>query len=252
MQGSPAGFIMDERTTRIFTGICLLVVVWIGVYWMWQPRQEQAPTITFDTEPIGVAEPEPIVAFGSDADESAVEQDEAASSVRSLPVIDPVVESAGSRPRVISPEFFDHLVEPGEKMQSIAKRYYGSIEDWTVISKANPKVDPQKLRVGTVLRIPKDKHNIQGVLVGGETRPGVIATHTGTGSDGTIEYIVQSGDSLSLISQRIYGTTRHAKFIFESNRDVLRSMDSISIGQLLRLPPVPETREGDGSSRSGG
>jgi nucleoid-associated protein YgaU len=234
---------MDERTTRIFTGICLLVIVWIGVYWMWSPRQEQGPTITFDTEPLSIAEPEPSVPSGSDPDEPADNEtsvDSADSSARPLPVIDPVVESGGSHPRVISPEFFDHLVEPGEKMQTIAKRYYGSIDDWTVISKANPKVDPKKLKVGTILRIPKDKHNIQGVLVGGETRPGVIAAHTGAGSDGTIEYIVQSGDSLSLISQRIYGTTRYAKFIFESNRDVLRSMDSISIGQLLKLPPAPE------------
>ena len=43
---------MDERTSRIFIGLCLLVLVWIGVYWMWQPEQDnKQPTITFEQQP---------------------------------------------------------------------------------------------------------------------------------------------------------------------------------------------------------
>jgi len=236
---------MDERTTRIFLGLCLLVLVWIGVYWMWQPSQEQGPKFSFDPVPmidLGSDGADPVEPLVSDVDgfgDSGVLDKPAE---KALPVIEPVVASTGNRPRLIPPEFFEHVVREGERMQTIAKEYFGSIDDWTIIAKANPGVDPQKLKGGTVLRIPKDKYNIQGVLVGGETRPGVITAHPieGQNAGGTIEYIVQSGDSLSLISQRIYGTTRYAKFIFESNRDVLRSMDSISIGQLLKLPPAPE------------
>ena len=42
---------MDERTSRIFFGLCMLVLVWIGVYWMWHPSREQDPVITFEPPP---------------------------------------------------------------------------------------------------------------------------------------------------------------------------------------------------------
>ncbi len=202
---------MDERSSRIFFGLCMLVLVWIGVYWMWQPTHEQEPVITFDrlpTEGVGAVD---------------------------VSVPDVVVD----RPRVIPPEFTEHVVRSGELMQTIAKQYYGSIDEWAVIAKANPSVDPQKLKPGMVLRIPVDKSNIQGKLVGVETQPGVIRAHAQS-KPKVIEYMVQSGDSLSVISQRIYGSSRYARFIYESNRDTLRSMDAISIGQLLKLPPLPE------------
>ncbi|MDF1809733.1 MAG: LysM peptidoglycan-binding domain-containing protein [Phycisphaerales bacterium] len=226
---------MDERSSRIFFGLCMLVLVWIGVYWMWQPNREQSPIITFEQPPVEMND--------SDSPDSDPESNEPESIVDS-PQIDnntnnPAEEETSDQPRVIAPEFIEHIVAPNEVLQTIAKHYFGSIDDWPVIAKANPRVDPQKLKAGMILRIPKDKNNIQGVLENNETVAGVIESHTNPESK-VIEYVVRSGDSLSLISKRIYGSTRYAGFIYESNRDTLRSIDSISVGQLLRLPPIPE------------
>ncbi|MBL4697884.1 MAG: LysM peptidoglycan-binding domain-containing protein [Phycisphaerales bacterium] len=230
---------MDERSSRIFFGLCMLVLVWIGVYWMWQPAREQAPTIDFGNRPVVILEDKDQAPAESVVDPVVSEpvntEPRVNARVNAAQVAQPIVAPS---PKLIPPEFTDHVVQPDELMQTIAKHYFGSIDDWAIIAKANPRVDPRKLRPGMVLRIPKDKTNIQGKLVGTQSQPGVIEPHTDTGSK-TIEYIVQSGDSLSRISLRIYGSTRHARFIFESNRDILRSMDSISIGQLLKLPPIP-------------
>ena len=228
---SNRGIGMDERSTRIFVGLCLLVLVWIGVYWMWQPSDQGHPPITFGSGP--VAEPASGVIDSSPSDLGTISPkgEQPADRPTSKPVVAP--------PKLIAPEFFEHVVRPNERMQTIAQRYFGSVDEWAVISKANPKVDPQKLTAGMILRIPKDKSNIQGKIVGNDAEPGVITSHTQTQSK-VIEYVVQSGDSLSTISQRIYGSSRHARFIFESNRDTLRTIDAISIGQLLRLPPLPE------------
>tara|TARA_R110002072_G_scaffold42064_21_gene118908 strand:- start:186452 stop:187216 length:765 start_codon:yes stop_codon:yes gene_type:complete len=251
---------MDERTSRIFFGLCLLVLVWIGVYWMWQPSKEQEPTIRFGQNPI-VPEPDidpapessPIIPDMHQPVENGITPDPNQDPFAGLiPQVDPndnkLIKSATTEPRLIPPEFNQHVVQQGELMQSIAKLYFGSIDEWGIIARANPSVDPRKLKPGMVLRIPKDKDNIQGKVVGGNTEPGVIEPHSASESK-VIEYIVQSGDSLSRISQRIYGSSRHAQFIFESNRNILRSMDDISIGQLLKLPPLPDekTNENDSS-----
>lgn len=232
---------MDERTSRIFFGLCLLVLVWIGVYWMWQPSRDQDPTFTFEEPHLN--EPDPgLIITKDNPPGSSVEP-----VVEVEPIVQPVVEQpAKSAVRLIPPEFIEHIVQKDELMQTIARHYYGSIDDWSVIARANPRVDPRKLKPGMVLRIPADKENIQGRLEGDTTEPGVISSHINDSGSKVIEYVVRSGDSLSVISQRIYGSSRHAKFIYESNRDVLRSMDAIAVGQLLRLPPLPADSETDG------
>jgi nucleoid-associated protein YgaU len=62
--------------------------------------------------------------------------------------------------------------------------------------------------------------------------------------DKTIEteqyYTVKPGDSLMKISKKFYGTSKYYKFIYESNRDVLKSLSSIKVGQDLVIPPKPE------------
>ena len=232
---------MDERTSRIFIGLCLLVLVWIGVYWMWQPSREEAkPKITFeqpsDLPVISTPSQDEIPEIPSNGSGSLLDR---VTNPEDSDEIEQTPQTDTQAPRLQPPEFFEHVVRQKDTMQTIAREYFGDSQSWGVIARANPFVDPQKLREGMIIRIPKDPDNIQGQVVGRETEPGVIEQHTPNRS-AVIEYVVRPGDSLSKISLTIYGSTRHARFIFDSNRDVLRSMDDISIGQLLRLPPLPE------------
>ena len=55
-------------------------------------------------------------------------------------------------------------------------------------------------------------------------------------------YIVKSGDSLYAISRKFYGDSSKIDLIFEANRDVMRSKNNLSVGQKLRIPPVPSNR----------
>jgi hypothetical protein len=54
-------------------------------------------------------------------------------------------------------------------------------------------------------------------------------THTKT-------YLVQEGDTLSIISQKVFGDTSHWPAIFEANRDQLSRPDQVRVGQRLILP----------------
>jgi len=240
---------MDERSSRIFVGLCLLVLVWIGVYWMWEPEGNDSPQITFpgvthdpvDRVDRAPAEPEPVTI------KQAVEPEEQPLE----PVIEPRVtppeiitdlDAERHATRVIPPEFTQHTVRENETMGSIARALWGSSSRWDVISRANPSVDPDRLRVGMVLRIPVDPDNIQGKVVRDDRDPGTRAEPTPK----VVEYFVQSGDSLSRIAQRFYGSSRHADFIFEYNRATLRSKDDLKIGQLLKLPPLDEAEQPGG------
>ncbi|HCT44711.1 MAG TPA: hypothetical protein DF699_05830 [Phycisphaerales bacterium] len=225
---------MDERSSRIFIGMSLLVLVWIGVYWMWQPtHDQQPPKITFEQPQHTESTPAAIEQPAAGNAPTIIDQ-------MNITQTDPVEPTPAPQPELIPPEFIEHIVRENETMQSIAKEHFGSGENWRTIARANPFVDPQKLKAGMSIRIPKDPNNIQGRVTGRDAEPGVIESHTDSQA-AVIEYVVRPGDSLSRISQRIYGSSRHARFIFDSNRDKLKSMDDISIGQLLRLPPIPES-----------
>jgi nucleoid-associated protein YgaU len=49
-------------------------------------------------------------------------------------------------------------------------------------------------------------------------------------------YTVKRGDSLSKISQELYGSAADYMKIYEANRDVLSDPNTISPGQILKIP----------------
>lgn len=49
-------------------------------------------------------------------------------------------------------------------------------------------------------------------------------------------YVVKKGDTLQKISDKMYGTTKKWKKIYEANKDVLKSPDMIKPGQKLVIP----------------
>ncbi len=228
------GSLMEDRSSKIYTGLCVLVLIWIGVYWAWEPGPSTKPRISVSPSEVN---DEPIPSDPEESESDAEEQ----SSQQLLILTPPPNENAepidkDPAPRLIPPEFRTHTVVRGEIMQDIAQRYYGSTSMWSVIARANPRVDPLKLREGMTLRIPVDPKNIQGIVDNGSDTN--EESDSATQEQPVVDYIVQSGDSLSLIAQRYYGSARYADFIYESNRDTLRSKDAIRVGQTLKLPPL--------------
>ena len=53
-------------------------------------------------------------------------------------------------------------------------------------------------------------------------------------------YEVKSGDSLSKIAGKVYGDVMKYNTIFEANKPMLKDMNKIYPGQVLRIPPLPE------------
>ena len=59
-------------------------------------------------------------------------------------------------------------------------------------------------------------------------------------------YTVQNNDNLEKISQKVYGTSKKWKQIFEANQDQLKNPDRIYAGMVLKIPdkesPQPRVR----------
>jgi nucleoid-associated protein YgaU len=64
--------------------------------------------------------------------------------------------------------------------------------------------------------------------------PAAAAMRTEAAAERT--YTVESGDSLSAIAERLYGSGNEWRKIFEANRDQIDNPDLIHPGQVLRIP----------------
>lgn len=234
---------MDERSSRIFVGICLLVLLWIGTYWIYDPGPSpQAATISFDQSDQSDQPDQP-----DQPERAPPAPSRTAGPVAPAPGPTPAAPgpvAAGPGParaepvqpgaRVVPPEFREHVVAQGETFETIARAYFGSASFGPVIARANPLKDPRRLRPGEVVRVPVDPGNVQGVIVREDDAPDQPPP-----PDPVVEYVVKPGDSLSRIAQSYYGSVRHADFIFRANADTLASPDRLRVGQTLRLPPLP-------------
>jgi nucleoid-associated protein YgaU len=250
-----------------------LVLIWIFVYWAWSPHGP-GQTVRIETARAGVPgdESEGPAAGRDPLDPELIEQGRrelaellrggagTPGAVTSSPegraagAAQPVGATGGAAPVKVPsgtepPAFREYTIRAGDTFEKIAQREYGSRARARSVAQANPLRDPRRLKPGDVIRLPIDPDNVQGRRAGGaaptpgtpsatpqEARPGSTQDPSG---DATVAYVVKRGDSLSSIAKAYYGSEAFSEFIFESNRDVLRSPERLSIGDTLRLPPVP-------------
>ncbi len=231
--------VMDERSSRIFVGVCLLVLLWIGTYWVYEPGRPATGAEVSFAEPSGPVDPTPGGGVG-DGGGVVVDPPDPGPVVRPretpVPVVQDEPEPAPAGQRVVPPEFRDYVIRPGDTLESIARSLWGDSSLWPAIARSNPLKDPRRLAVGETIRVPVDPENIQGRVVEGD---GAAPASTPTADPGWVEYTVQPGDSLTRIARSYYGSVRFADAIFEANRETLSSPDALRVGQVLRLPPTP-------------
>jgi len=114
----------------------------------WEPPQTVPPDRVITAAPANnnapqiIAEDEIIVDSGNDT----------------TPQIDPVVadENIATAEKEATAEFQSYVVQKGDTLWSISRKFYGSGKNWRSIFKANQDVmsTPDKVRAGTELKIP--------------------------------------------------------------------------------------------------
>ncbi len=202
------------RQGRIYVALCILAGVWIAVYWLWDGLAASATTarVTFATSNDQPSPP------------AALARDDVPDDPPAQPAITPIEPTEG----VIAPAFESYVIERGGmSWDDVSIAVYGEAGHGAAIADANPFV--VSLTVGKEVRYPLDPGNTRGVPIEAETdeEPPYIAEHT-----------VASGEVLSEISRKYYGTVNKWREILEFNRERLKLSDERDIrpGQVLQIP----------------
>ena len=134
-------------------------------------------------------------------------------------------------PGAVTPPPFDlYTVQPDETIESIAVRLLGDRKYWQAIAQMNPSVDPIRLTAGQQLRIPADMQNLQGVTT----------EHAPPAAPPELIYVVARNDTLSGISQKVYGRSIHWRHIQQANASIVNEDGTnLKPGMELKIPTVP-------------
>jgi len=153
-----------------------------------------------------------------------------------------------------------HVVKSGETLSSIAQAAYGSAAYYPHLIRANPGVNPNNLKLGTVLNVPP----VSEVKAAGGGA-GAAAEKAAAGQlpagprlvdevkiDPVRQYRVVSGDSLFKIGQKLYGKGTMGDRIYDANKQLIGADPRrLKLGMILQLPEPPAAA-GASAKRSGG
>ncbi len=122
-----------------------------------------------------------------------------------------------------------YVVQQGETACTIAEKKYGDQQAWTLIAKANPDVNLNRLRVGQKLILPPKENRSAPA----ET-PSTIEENNGSKT-----YTVQVGETLEKIARKVYNSTKPTVLaaIKDANPQI-GTGDLLKVGMKLALPVV--------------
>jgi nucleoid-associated protein YgaU len=115
-------------------------------------------------------------------------------------------------------------VAPGDTLTAIAERTLGDGNDWYLIMAANPGMNPDRLRVGQILKIPAKSARAPAAT----PRPIAIRRRS---------HRIGEGDTLTSIASDYYGDSQRWGEIFEANRTALGgNPDRLRVDVVLIIP----------------
>jgi nucleoid-associated protein YgaU len=127
-----------------------------------------------------------------------------------------------------------YIIKQGDSFWTIARAEYGNAAYFAHIVRANPEVDPGKLKPGMPIILP-DKNNV----VAAATAPRQPSAAEQV-LDQATQYRVQTGDNLSVIAKKLYGRYDKWVSIYEMNKELIGSNPGVlKNGMILRLPEPP-------------
>jgi nucleoid-associated protein YgaU len=142
-------------------------------------------------------------------------------------------------PKPAEPVVQSYTVKEGDTVISIWRSLRGTERGWDALVSANPGLDPARLKIGQVLKVPA------ATTAAATAAPQVSAA--GGPVAGTT-YTIRSGDTLSTISAAAYGSARHWNLIHQANQSVIGADPAaLKVGTRITIPPKPA----DGVKSSG-
>lgn len=129
-----------------------------------------------------------------------------------------------------APGMTSYTIKPGDTFSTIAGEFYKDTRKWSVIASANPGVDPSRLKVGQVIKVPAD-----GAVARQATTVPERASAAPRSSGST--HTVAKGETLAAIAERYLGSKGAWKRLYEANKDAIGSDPAkLKVGTKLVIP----------------
>ncbi|UCF01676.1 MAG: LysM peptidoglycan-binding domain-containing protein [Deltaproteobacteria bacterium] len=138
--------------------------------------------------------------------------------------------------------YFHKVRYPGESLSVIAKWYTGDVQTWRHLAKANPKLDPERIGIGTTVFIPENllhtkkampKEFVDAVAKRHKTRKAQVAK-TKRQSWYYYHKVKYPGESLSIIAKWYTGDVKNWPFLAKVNPEL--DPNRITVGDKIRIP----------------
>ncbi len=184
-----------------------------------------------------------IIHVGGAADPSEQEADEEAAIRRVIEETEP--ERLGLEPPETTeesrepaepepPRDVTHVVQKGETLGAISRKYYGTTRKWKDILEANKNAvrDPRRLMPDTRLRIPSVQV-AEAETAKDNSSPRLSTT---TSAESGRVHLAKKGDTLFRIALKYYGDGSKWRRIHEANRDRLSKPQDLKPGMKIRVP----------------
>ncbi|MAJ47338.1 MAG: hypothetical protein CBC35_08825 [Planctomycetes bacterium TMED75] len=150
---------------------------------------------------------------------------------------EPAPPATQAVPVTSRPTGTEYRVASGDTLSSIAQAWFGREQDWPLILKANPDLDPNRLRIGQSIVLPPKTRGASAAPAAPRTESS--SASSARPSPGT-SYRIRSGDSLSRISQEAYGSAKYWERIYQANRSAIGGDPAdLTVGMTLRIPKSP-------------
>ncbi len=126
-----------------------------------------------------------------------------------------------------------YVIEPGDTFSSISQKFYGDSKHFDLLVKANPSVNPGRMKPGVSIVVPPLPAKATALA---DDRADVSVAPI----DPRTQYVVQPGDNLNKISSKLYGTSQKWSAIHQANRKLLgEDATKLKPGMVLTLPEPP-------------
>ena len=128
-----------------------------------------------------------------------------------------------------------YTIKHGDTFWLIAKSEYGNGAYFGAIQRANPGIDPGRIKAGDSIILP-DKNDVIAPAAATARQPSAADLVI----DPAKQYRVQAGDNLSSISKKLYGRFDKWAQIYELNKDLIGpNPGALKRDMILALPEPP-------------
>jgi len=135
--------------------------------------------------------------------------------------IDVVSMSESAVEKDVGPLLNSYIVKKGDTLMWVAFKLYGDFTKWRELKDQNPEVNINNLSIGSMITYiePEEKF---------------IWNKNGN------PYLIQKGDTLGTISEKVYKTKTKWRALYENNQQMIKDPSIIFAGFTLYYKPIKE------------